>query len=245
MDQENLEEKEKIVNDPQVSSEEEMDDAADLPKIDSSEDLARIIQALVFASPEVVTLKKLRVILGDFLDSRLVSDALLAANDSLNKIQSPFEIVEHAGGYRFRTRAKYYPWVRKLFPDINARRLSQAALETLAVVAYKQPITRAALEQVRGVSCDAPLRSLLEKKLLALGPRAETIGNPFTYVTTEDFLKYFGINRIPEDLPRLREFDELIGAGELVPQYARKDTEPAPGEKPENPDQVELSMGTP
>ena len=87
MDQENLEEKEKIVNDPQVSSEEEMDDAAD-----SSEDLARIIQALVFASPEVVTLKKLREILGDFLDSRLVSDALLAANDSLNKIQSPFEM---------------------------------------------------------------------------------------------------------------------------------------------------------
>ncbi len=118
MDQENLEEKEKIVNDPLVSSEEEMDEAADLPKIESSEDLARIIQALVFASPEVVTLKKLREILGDFLDSRLVSDALIAANDSLNKIQSPFEIVEHAGGYRFRTRAKYYPWVRKLFPDI-------------------------------------------------------------------------------------------------------------------------------
>ena len=93
------------------------EESAELPKVESQEDLARIIQALVFASPDIVTLKKLREILGDFLDARLVSDALIAANDSLNKINSPFEIVEQAGGYRFRTRAKYYPWVRKLFPE--------------------------------------------------------------------------------------------------------------------------------
>jgi segregation and condensation protein B len=225
----------------------EIEESSDLPQIETGEDLARIIQALVFASPEVVTLKKLREILGDFLDAKLVSEALMTANDELNRIQSPFEIVEHAGGYRFRTRAKYYPWVRKLFPDLNARRLSQAALETLAVVAYQQPITRAALEQVRGVSCDAPLRSLLEKKLIALGARAETVGNPYTYITTPDFLKYFGINRIPEDLPRLREFDELIAAGALVPQYGRGDTEAGSDSLRQisNPDQVELSIGTP
>jgi len=225
----------------------EIEESSDLPQIETGEDLARIIQALVFASPEVVTLKKLREILGDFLDAKLVSEALMTANDELNRIQSPFEIVEHAGGYRFRTRAKYYPWVRKLFPDLNARRLSQAALETLAVVAYQQTITRAALEQVRGVSCDAPLRSLLEKKLIALGARAETVGNPYTYITTPDFLKYFGINRIPEDLPRLREFDELIAAGALVPQYGRGDTEAGSDSLRQisNPDQVELSIGTP
>ena len=70
-------------------------------------------------------------------------------------------------------------------------------METLSIVAYQQPITRAALEQVRGVSCDGPLKSLLEKKLIALGARAETVGNPYTYVTTDDFLKYFGINSMP------------------------------------------------
>ncbi len=234
---------------PKVEEKEplEIEESSDLPKIETGEDLARIIQALVFASPEVVTLKKLREIVGDFLDARSVSEALMTANDELNRIQSPFEIVEHAGGYRFRTRAKYYPWVRKLFPDLNARRLSQAALETLAVVAYQQPITRAALEQVRGVSCDAPLRSLLEKKLIALGARVETVGNPYTYITTPDFLKYFGINRIPEDLPRLREFEELIAAGALVPQYARKDSEEGADllHQTNNPDQVELSIGTP
>ena len=217
----------------------------ELPKVESSEDLARIIQALVFASPDIVTLKKLREILGDFLDARTVSDALIAANDSLNKIQSPFEIVEQAGGYRFRTRAKYYPWVRKLFPEANARRLSQAALETLAVIAYQQPITKAAIEQVRGVSSvDGPIRNLLDKGFIALGARAETVGNPYTYITTQEFMKYFGINRIPEDLPRLREFSELLEAGNLVPQYARQEAAPAePVEQEDNPAQIELSMG--
>ena len=222
------------------------EESAELPKVESQEDLARIIQALVFASPDIVTLKKLREILGDFLDARLVSDALIAANDSLNKINSPFEIVEQAGGYRFRTRAKYYPWVRKLFPEANARRLSQAALETLAVIAYQQPITKAAIEQVRGVSSvDGPIRNLLDKGFIALGSRADTVGNPYTYVTTQEFMKYFGINRIPEDLPRLREFSELQEAGALVPQYAKPESvsPEEPKQPEENPDQVELSMG--
>ena len=222
------------------------EESAELPKVESQEDLARIIQALVFASPDIVTLKKLREILGDFLDARLVSDALIAANDSLNKINSPFEIVEQAGGYRFRTRAKYYPWVRKLFPEANARRLSQAALETLAVIAYQQPITKAAIEQVRGVSSvDGPIRNLLDKGFIALGSRADTVGNPYTYVTTQEFMKYFGINRIPEDLPRLRESSELLEAGALVPQYAKPESvsPEEPKQPEENPDQVELSMG--
>ncbi|MCQ2097760.1 MAG: SMC-Scp complex subunit ScpB [Fibrobacter sp.] len=222
------------------------EESAELPKVESQEDLARIIQALVFASTDVVTMKKLREILGDFLDVRMVSDALIVANDSLNKINAPFEIVEQAGGFRFRTRAKYYPWVRKLFPEANARRLSQAALETLAVIAYQQPITKAAIEQVRGVSSvDGPIRNLLDKGFIALGSRAETVGNPYTYVTTQEFMKYFGINRIPEDLPRLREFSELLEAGALVPQYAKPEsiTSEEPQEPEENPDQIELSMG--
>lgn len=223
----------------------ENEEVSDLPKIESNEDLARIVQALVFASPDVVTLKKLKDIIGDFLDSKTVAEALRIANDNLNKIDSPFEIVEQAGGYRFRTRAKYYPWVRKLFPDANLRRLSQAALETLSIVAYQQPITRAALEQVRGVSCDGPLKSLLEKKLIALGARAETVGNPYTYVTTDDFLKYFGINKIPQDLPRLREFQELLNSNEIVPNYAQNEKPDSPKPPESDPSQIELSMGTP
>ncbi len=222
------------------SAEVEESAASELPKIKTAEELGRVIQALVFASPDVVTLKRLREILGAFITPQIVGDALRAANDSLNQINAPFEIVEHAGGYRFRTRAAYYPWVRELFPEINARRLSQAALETLAVVAYQQPITKASIENVRGVSCDGPIRSLLEKKFVALGPRAETVGNPYTYVTTPEFMKYFGINRIPEDLPRLREFDELISSGLLVPQYAKPE---ASEEQSGDENQVELTIG--
>jgi len=233
---------------PAVPDEDLIDDdaAQPLPQIESREDLANIIQALVFASPEVVTIKRVREIVGDFVDLRMVTESLQVANDNLNSINAPFEIVEHAGGFRFRTRQTYYPWVRKLFPDLNARRLSQAALETLAVVAYKQPITRAELETVRGVSCDGPLRSLLEKKLIALGERSDAVGNAYTYVTTADFLKYFGINRIPEDLPRLAEFDDLLQAGALVPQYRKGEAvqeQQAEWIVKPDPNQVELSMG--
>lgn len=212
------------------------------PKIENVEDFARVIQALVFASPDVVNLKRIREIVGMSVTPQMVSEALSKANASLESINSPFEIVEQAGGYRFRTKVKYYPWVRELFPEMNARRLSQAALETLAVVAYQQPITRASIENVRGVSCDAPLRSLLEKKFIALGPRAETVGNPYTYVTTPEFMKYFGINRIPEDLPRLREFDELISSGLLVPQYARSEAIEAVKEE-ETKEQIDFLAG--
>lgn len=228
-------------NTPQFAPETEEDDNIPLPQLESQEDIANIIQALVFASPEVISLKKLREIIGDFIDVRMVADALQTANDQLNRAQSPFEIVEHAGGYRFRTRARFYPWVRRLFPDSTGRRLSQAALETLSLVAYKQPITRAELEKVRGVSSDAPLRGLLEKGLVALGGRSESIGNPYYYVTTDEFLKYFGINRIPDDLPRLAELDELIDAGSLLPQYQR--TPQVMEQMQVDPAQVELSMG--
>lgn len=235
---------------PPVPEEDAGDDDSSqpLPQIESREDLANIIQALVFASPDVVTVKRIREIVGDFVDIRMVTEAMQVANDNLNSINSPFEIVEHAGGFRFRTRNTYYPWVRKLFPDINARRLSQAALETLSVVAYKQPITRAEIEQVRGVSCDGPLRSLLEKKLIALGERSDAVGNAYTYITTQDFLKYFGINRIPDDLPRLAEFDDLLQAGALVPQYRKGQVvqeEQAEWIVKPDPNQVELSMGEP
>ena len=176
----------------------ENEEVSDLPKIESNEDLARIVQALVFASPDVVTLKKLKDIIGDFLDSKTVAEALRIANDNLNKIDSPFEIVEQAGGYRFRTRARYYPWVRKLFPDANLRRLSQAALETLSIVAYQQPITRAEIENIRGVKCDHAVNKLIEYNLVMELGRLDAPGRPLLFGTTEEFLRKFGVTSIGE-----------------------------------------------
>jgi len=225
-----------------IQEEQELQSVSDLPPIESVEELSCIIQALVFASNEVVTLKKIKEILGD-LDQAQVSGALRYANEQLAKIKSPFEIVAVAGGYRFRTKNAYYPYIRKLFPENNARKLSAAALETLAIVAYKQPITKAGIEAVRGVSCDGPLHSLLDKKFIALGERAETVGNPYTYITTAEFLKYFGINRIPDDLPRLTEFSDILNSDFLIPQYPlQKQSEPEPIHPQESTEQLEIPL---
>jgi len=226
-----------------IQEEQEAQSISDLPPIESVEELSSIIQALVFASTEVVTLKKLKEVLGDFIDQTQVSSALRYANEQLAKIKSPFEIVAVAGGYRFRTKNSYYPYIRKLFPDNNARKLSAAALETLAIIAYKQPITKAGIEAVRGVSCDGPLHSLLDKKFIALGQRAETIGNPYTYITTAEFLKYFGINIIPDDLPRLTEFSDILNSDFLIPQYPlQKQTEPEPVHFQGTTEQLEIPL---
>jgi segregation and condensation protein B len=218
------------------------EDDSYLPPIESVEELSCIIQALVFASTEVVTLKRLKEILGDFLDQAQVSSALRHANEQLAKIKSPFEIVEVAGGYRFRTKNAYYPYIRKLFPDSNPRRLSLAALETLSIIAYKQPVTKAGIEAIRGVSCDGPLHNLLDKKFIALGLRADTVGNPYTYITTDEFLKYFGINRIPDDLPRLTEFSDILNSDFLIPQYPMQKPEPEPTAPQNSTDQLEIPL---
>jgi len=216
--------------------------AGELPPIESVEELSSIIQALVFASTEVVTLKKLKEILGDFLDQAQVSGALRHANEQLAKIKSPFEIVEVAGGYRFRTKNAYYPYIRKLFPDSNPRKLSLAALETLSIIAYKQPITKAGIEAIRGVLCDGPLHNLLDKKFITLGQRADTVGNPYTYITTDEFLKYFGINRIPDDLPRLTEFSDILNSDFLIPQYPTQKQIPEPIPLQEATEQLEIPL---
>jgi segregation and condensation protein B len=192
--------------------------------IDSKDDLARVIQALLFASSETVTLKKLKDCIGDFLDIHSVREAIILANDQINQSGLPFEVVEQGGGWRFRTQQRFSPWIKKMFGAENAqRKLSQAALETLSIIAYKQPVTKSEVEQIRGVSSDGPLKSLLERRLVALGGRSENVGNAFQYITTKEFLKYFGINRVPDDLPRLRELEDLIQAGVLIPQISSQE----------------------
>jgi len=90
----------------------------------------------------------------------------------------------------------------------------------LAVIAYKQPITKAEIEAVRGVSADGALKKLLEKRLVTVSGRTDTVGRPLTYGTTKEFLEYFGINKLPDDLPRLAEFEELVQSRSLLPQVA-------------------------
>src|SRR5262249_18742687 len=119
-----------------------------------------------------------------------------------------FEIWEVAGGYQLRTRPEYAAYLRLLHRE-RPLRLSRPALETLAVVAYRQPVTRAEVEAVRGVEVDAVLKSLLERQLVRVAGHREVPGRPLLYATTKRFLEVFGLGRI-EDLPTLREMEELL-----------------------------------
>lgn len=194
--------------------------------ITSQEHLAQVLIALVFASAEPLSLRKIREAISDGLEIQVVREAIKTANSRLTAGQFPFEIVEAAGGWRFRTRQEFFPWVKRLFgQETQSRRLSQAMLETLSIVAYKQPVTKAEVEAVRGVASDGPLKSLIDRKLVSLGGRSEGPGNPFFYITTKEFLKYFGIQRLPDDLPRVQELQGLLAANELLPQLPLKNAE--------------------
>jgi segregation and condensation protein B len=132
-------------------------------------------------------------------------------NGQLAEEGHPFEIVEAGGGYQFRTVSSYHPYVRKLYKDHAPRRLSLQALECLAIIAYRQPISKAEVEAVRGVLSDGAMKTLLERKLVDICGRSDKPGRPLLYGTTNDFLRYFGINRVT-DLPRIEEFEALARA---------------------------------
>lgn len=130
-------------------------------------------------------------------------------NEEYEAIARPFRIVEIAGGFQFATIREYGEFVGLLSKDRARRRLSQAALETLAIVAYRQPVTKPEVESIRGVNCDQVLLSLLERNLIAISGRADTVGKPLLYGTTDEFLRAFGLNSL-SDLPKLRELEELM-----------------------------------
>jgi|ERR1035437_1667140 segregation and condensation protein B len=199
------------------SAEEELHlDEPSIPRPDDE----YLVEAVLFASTELVTVRQLRELVDAALSQTRVQKLVESINLRLRSGNHPFEVTVAAGGWRLRTRADYYPWLKGLFKDVQNRRLSQAVLETLAVVAYKQPITKAEIEAVRGVSADGALKKLLEKRLVTVSGRTDTPGRPLTYGTTREFLEYFGISKIPDDLPRLAEFEELVQSRALLPQVA-------------------------
>ena len=122
-----------------------------------------------------------------------------------------------ADGFIFATRTDFAKYLGYLSNEKSKRRLSAAALETLAIVAYKQPITKPEIETIRGVNSDYILNTLLEKQLITISGRAETIGRPLLYTTTDEFLKYFGLNKLA-DLPKPREIEEIMQDEDFLEQ---------------------------
>ncbi len=166
----------------------------------------RIIEALILSSPEPISALKLAEII-PYCKAGQAKDLVNELNTEYAEQDRAFEIWEVAGGYQLRTRAEFSGYLQKLQKE-RALRLSQAALETLAIIAYRQPATRAEIEEVRGVDAGATVKSLLDRHLIRIAGHREVPGRPMLYGTTRRFLEVFGLENL-KNLPTLRELDEM------------------------------------
>ena len=186
------------------------------------EELRRIIEALLFAAPEPLTMSKIKAIVPGTDDKDIMESIEELAKEYESDARA-FQVVEVANGWQLATKPDYAIWVDKLFESRGKARLSRAALETLAVIAYKQPVVRSAIESIRGVNVDSVLRTLMERDLVRMVGRADGPGRPLLFGTTKEFLMRFGISRI-SDLPKLDEIDDLTGEGAAVREGAGFET---------------------
>jgi segregation and condensation protein B len=179
----------------------------------------KVLEALIFASDEPLSEKTINELLAEseyqeHANGESIRVAIETINDELASCTRPYSIVKVAGGYHFVTRSQYGVYVQKLLKAKSRKRLSQAALETLSIVAYKQPVSKPDIESIRGVNSGEIMNSLLDRGLVTIVGRAETPGRPLLYGTTAEFLRIFGLAALDE-LPKMKEIDELIA---LQPQ---------------------------
>lgn len=172
-----------------------------------------VIEALIFSAEEPLTTSEISKAIKEIDGEEVKEDEIESAVDMLNEKYKNHEIsiniIRVSNGFLFATKPEYAKYVGYLSSEKSSRRLSQAALETLAIIAYKQPITKPEIEAIRGVNSDYMINTLLEKNLITIKGRAETIGRPLLYVTTDTFLIYFGLNKL-SDLPKPREIEEIM-----------------------------------
>jgi segregation and condensation protein B len=179
------------------------------------ENIKAVIEALIFASDTPLALEKICIILSN-VEKTEIKEAFEKLVLEYNERQGGIYLQEVAGGFQFRTRPELSPWVKKL-KSTKPHSLSPQAMETLAIVAYKQPIVKSEIESIRGVDVGAPLKGLLDKKLIRIVGRKDVPGKPIIYGTTRKFLEVFNLKDLM-DLPNLRELKELNQQQDLVEQ---------------------------
>jgi segregation and condensation protein B len=179
------------------------------------------IEALIFASEKPLAINDVTDLLNNalgFIEDRATPDQVEAAVNAINEKYNSefyaFEMVESGGGWQFLTKKEYYKTIAQLYGDKFLKKLSVAAIETLSIIAYKQPVTKSEIELIRGVNCDYAVQKLLEKELVVIsGRREDAVGKPLIYATSKSFMDYFGINSA-NDLPKIKEIldQEIIEA---------------------------------
>lgn len=182
-------------------------DAVEVPRL-APEQLRAIVEALIFASPEPLTPKMLFKLLADEPKEDVVAAVEAVQQDYASR--PGLQVVEVAGGFQITTRPELHEWVRRLFHERTTQKLSVAALETLSVIAYKQPITQAEIGEIRGVNTSGVLSTLLERHLIKIVGRKNVVGRPFLYGTTKEFLIRFGLKDVG-DLPKIEDMAQQLG----------------------------------
>jgi segregation and condensation protein B len=200
------------------------------PQSRASAELKAIAEALIFASPEPLTRKAIDKLLAS--EPREDVDEAIAALKRDYQRPGGLQLVEVAGGYQIVTRQDLHEWVRRLFHERTTQKLTVQALETLAVIAYKQPLTALEITEIRGVNTSGVLNTLLERHLIKIVGRKRVVGRPFLYATTKEFLIRFGLNEL-SDLPKVEDMAEALGFEMpiLVEQTPSEDA--LPSEEPE------------
>ena len=174
--------------------------------------LSNHIESLIFCSPESIKVEEIRACLSEMFEAEIpIEDISKALEELLLKYQEdtyPFQIFRIAGGYQFLTKPAYQSSISVLLKQKSKKRLSTSALETVAIIAYKQPITKHQIELIRGVNCDYAIQKLLEKELIDIKGKSDGVGRPVLYGTSEKFMEYFGINDLKE-LPLPKDFASM------------------------------------
>jgi segregation and condensation protein B len=173
-----------------------------------SAEVKAVVEALIFASPEPITPKMLYKLLAE--EPKEDVTAAIAALKADYENRPGLQMVEVAGGYQIVTRPDLHEWVRRLFHERSSQKLTVQGLETLAVIAYKQPITALEITEIRGVNTSGVLSTLLERHLIKIVGRKNVVGRPFLYATTKEFLIRFGLKDL-HDLPKIEDMAEALG----------------------------------
>src|ERR1043166_2651653 len=189
-------------------TEEEANEDEPLSSPQSQTERAAVIEALIFVSDEPLSVKTIADVLK--ADKTVVSETVAALAEEFNRRNGGLQLREVAGGWQFATRPEYHEHVRKFLKTRPSAKLSIASLETLAVIAYRQPVTVPEILEIRGVQSPSAIKTLLEKKLIVAKGRKETVGRPMMYGTSKEFLMQFGLKDLSE-LPSVEDFHDLSG----------------------------------
>jgi segregation and condensation protein B len=205
------------------------------------------IESLIFCSTDPIKVEEIKQCLNEMFEADIPEEDITAALDNLvlkyEDENFPFQIFKIGGGFQFLTKPAYQSSIGILLKQKSKKRLSTSSLETLAIIAYKQPITKGQIEQIRGVNCDYAVQRLLEKQLIEIRGKSDGVGKPILYGTTDQFMDYFGINSL-KDLPLPKDFaTEENEIGELSDNEHMISEEPVT-EQTEQPEQLNNNSDT-